>query len=182
MKPAPIPMTRFTPLFAFALLVAGCAGSDADAPEESADAAAPVETASSTETVGAAPGAGAVLPAGDALARADELDGQTVRVEGEVAEVCQMAGCWLTFHNEAGVPFRVAVPRDEAGAYEFTFPKDIAGARVVVEGTLDVTETDAATRRHLAEDGGASPEEVAAITDAQRTVVLNATGARVERG
>lgn len=176
-------MIRLSFLFAPVLFIAGCAGSsDADtASEPGADSPAPVEVVAGSEIVGAAPGAGVVLPAGDALARADELDGQTVRVEGEVAEVCQMAGCWLTFSNEAGVPFRVAVPRTDAGGYEFTFPKDIAGERVVVEGTLEVTETDAATRRHLAEDGGASPDEVAAITDAERTVVLNATGARVER-
>ena len=103
-----------------------------------------------------------------------------IRVEGEVAEVCQMAGCWLTFQNEAGVSFRVAVPRNDDGGYAFTFPRDAAGSRVLVQGTLDVTETDAATRRHLAEDAGASPEEVAAISEPERTVVLNATGARVE--
>jgi len=172
-------MTRYSLLFAFALILAGCAG-EADAPPAESEAT-PVENAASTEVVGVAPGAGAVLPAAEAIARADELDGQTVRVEGTVAEVCQMAGCWLKFQNEAGVSFRVAVPREEGGGYVFTFPTDVAGAIVVVQGTLEVTETDVATRRHLAEDGGASPEDVAAITEPERTVVLNATGARVER-
>jgi hypothetical protein len=172
-------MTRFIPVSALALLLSACGGGDA--PAESDSPPAPVEVAAAGDVVGAAPAAGAVLPASEVIARADELDGQVIRVEGEIAEVCQMAGCWLTFHNEAGVPFRVAVPREEGGGYEFTFPTDIAGSNIVVEGTLDVTETDAATRRHLAEDGGASPEEVAAITEPERTVVLNATGARIER-
>jgi hypothetical protein len=171
-------MNRLVLLLAPSLALAACADDAGEQPAD--DAAVPAEVGAS-ETVGAAPDAGAVLPAADVIARADELNGQTIRVEGEVAEVCQMAGCWLTFQNEAGVSFRVAVPRNDDGGYAFTFPRDAAGSRVLVQGTLDVTETDVATRQHLAEDAGATPEEVAAITEPERTVVLNATGARVER-
>lgn len=178
-------MTRYALLFAPALLLAACATEpDAGGESHGADTPVPEGTeapAGATETVGAAPSDGEVLLASDVLTRADDLAGQTVRVEGEIAEVCQMAGCWLTFQNDAGVPFRVAVPRDDAGQYTFTFPKDASGATAVIEGTLEVTETDVATRRHLAEDGGASAEELAAITEPERTVVLNATGARIAR-
>jgi hypothetical protein len=100
-------------------------------------------------------------------------------VAGTISEVCQMAGCWLTLQNEAGVAFRVTVPRGEEG-YVFTFPKDVSGRQAVVAGTLAVEETDVATLRHLAEDRGASAEEIAAITAPEHTLVLSATGARLE--
>ena len=144
-------------------------------------AGAPLAANGPVETVGAAP-AGEAIPVREAAARASELNGQVVRVEGTVSEVCQMAGCWLTFQTEGGVPFRVSVPKDETGQYAFTFPKDVSGATAVIEGTLAVEETDVATLRHLAEDAGQSPEEVAAITEPQQTISLTATGARITRG
>jgi hypothetical protein len=104
-----------------------------------------------------------------------------VRVEGTVAKVCQMKGCWLTLQNPAGTPIRVEVPRDEDGEYVYTFPKDLGIAEVIVEGTVMADETDVETLRHFAEDEGQSPEEIDAITEPERTVVLTARGALVKQ-
>ena len=188
-------MTRFTLLLAPALLLAACA-QDADpaaethgandAPAVVADEAAGVEAGTPLETFGTALSTGEVLPVSAAVSRADELNGQTVRVEGEVAEVCRMEGCWLTFQTADGNALRVTIPHvdgaeGEEGGHAFTFPRDIAGAHAVVEGTLEVTETSVERRRHLAEDGGATAEEIAAITEPEREIVLNATGATLRR-
>ncbi len=183
-------MNRFALFLAPALLLAACAqdadpaaethGADTDAVDTSAEAAAGM----TSETVGTAPSAGEVLPVAAVVERADELAGQTVRVEGEVAEVCQMEGCWLTFQQAGGTPVRVAIPHEGEGEGEghaFEFPRDIAGAHAVVEGTLELKETSVEMRRHLAEDAGASAEEVAAITEPQRQIVLNASGATLHR-
>lgn len=160
-------------------LLAGCADADADpvpAPEETAQAEGDLLL------IGDFSDDGDVISAADASARAAELDGQTVRVEGPVSAICQMAGCWLQLGDEAvAEPIRVNVPRDENGAYVFTFPQDVAGAEALVEGTLAVETTDVATLRHLEEDRGATPEEVAAITEPRLTVTLTASGARLTR-
>ena len=110
-------------------LLAGCA--DADAPPEPApqdDTAA-----ANVMLIGDFSDDGDAISAADAAARADELHGQTVRVEGPVRAICQMAGCWLQLGDEGEMePIRVNVPRDENGAYVFTFPQDVAGADALV--------------------------------------------------
>ena len=165
------------------LLLAACT---ADAPESDDQLAdeTPVTqddqlVAEMGTVVGEDPGDGPVVFVEDVVGAPETYDGTPVRVAGTVSEVCQMQGCWLTFQNEEGTPFRVSVPRDDDG-YVFTFPKDVSGQNAVVAGTLTIEETDVETLRHLAEDGGASADEVAAITEPERTFVLSATGARLE--
>ncbi|MCH7977275.1 MAG: DUF4920 domain-containing protein, partial [Bacteroidetes bacterium] len=58
--------------------------------------------------------------------------------------------------------------------------RNISGSQVLVAGTLSVEETDVETLRHLAEDRGDSEEAIAAITEPERTLILSATGARIE--
>lgn len=121
------------------------------------------------------------LPASEVVARAAELDGQTVAVEGEVSGVCQQAGCWLTMKNEAGETFRVNVPKDAEGEYVYTFPMDVAGAQARLVGTLAVEEESVETQRHLAEDGGADAATVEAITEPKRSISLTPTGGQITR-
>jgi hypothetical protein len=103
-----------------------------------------------------------------------------VRVEGTVAQVCKMAGCWLTLENPTGQPIRVQVPRDSSG-YVFTFPLDLGMVGVIVEGTVRADTTSVETLRHFAEDEGRSKEEIDAITEPESTVVLTARGALVKQ-
>ncbi len=168
-------------LFIPILLLAACTQT-----EESADnAATPVResdemVAELGTVVGEDPGSdGAVLFAEDVAESAEDYVDVPVVVAGVVSEVCQNAGCWLTFQNEAGVAFRVTVPSNDEG-YVFTFPKDVSGSHVVVAGTLTIEETSVETLKHLAEDRGDDAEAIAAITAPERTLILSATGARIE--
>ncbi|HLT45783.1 MAG TPA: DUF4920 domain-containing protein [Rubricoccaceae bacterium] len=173
-------MKRLLPLLLPALLLAACAQDGATTAADEETLALDDELVADLGTVvGEDPGDGPVVFVDEVVMHPEQYENMPVRVAGTVSEVCQMAGCWFTFQNEAGVAFRVSVPRDEEG-YVFTFPKDVAGRSAVVEGTLTVEETDVATLRHLAQDRGASAEEVAAITAPERTLVLSATGARLE--
>jgi hypothetical protein len=125
-------------------------------------------------------GAAFVTPA-TLVADASTLDGQTVAVEGTVRTVCQQAGCWMTLDAGDGQSVRVVVPKDDAGEYVYTFPKDVAGATARLVGTFAVTEESVEMQRHLAEDDGASAEDIAAITEPVRSLTLTATGARIVR-
>jgi hypothetical protein len=119
----------------------------------------------------------------DPVALTEDLgtyENTVVRVRGTVAQVCQAKGCWLTFETPAAVPVRVEVPRDSAG-YVFTFPTDLGAAEVIVEGMVTADTTDVETLRHFAEDEGRPQEEIDAITEPERTVVLTARGALVKR-
>jgi hypothetical protein len=101
-------------------------------------------------------------------------DSLTTRFEAEVAEVCQNKGCWMRVDlpNEGSVMVRF---KD----YGFFVPKDISGRRVVVEGRAFISEVDQAERRHMAEDAGASEEEIASIQGSEFQKGFEATGVRI---
>src|SRR5262245_40536281 len=67
------------------------------------------------------------------LARPDDFVGKTVRVEGTIADVCQMMGCWMDLKDPAtGDVLKVKV--DDG---EITFPKTSRGKTAVAQGTLE---------------------------------------------
>ena len=182
-------MTNRLALAAFgALTLSACSGMPA-APAASSVATAPAVPAApaasaSTRAAGAVTvgeiSDGPAMTVDDALAQSASLDGQTVRVAGTIRQVCQSAGCWLTFSTAQGQTLRVITHAEgEAEREDLVFPKDAAGREAEVVGRLVVTEETVARRRHLAEDGGATPEAVAAITEPSRAVALVATGARI---
>lgn len=170
-------------LLALPLALAACAPDPDDAPAAEGPPAEQASTEFATTgavTVGEPiEGALVVLTADELAAQAAEFDGQEVTVEGDVSAVCQQKGCWLTFATASGEPFRVSVPKDEAGEYVYTFPTDVAGRHARVAGTFSVEEESVEMLRHLAEDAGQSAEEVAAITEPKRTLSLTASGAEL---
>ena len=175
-------MIRLSYLFFLALLVGACAEPAEPTSDTAPDAPFTENDQLVAEVglvVGEDPGDGVVVFANDVVDNPEEYDGLPVRVAGTVSEVCQMKGCWLSFQNDAGTPFRVMVAQSD-GDYVFDFPKDIAGQSAVVAGTLTLEETSVETRRHLARDKKASDEEIAAITEPERTIILTASGARIE--
>ncbi len=59
--------------------------------------------------------------------------GKSVRVEGRIAEVCQMAGCWITIRDESSDDL-LQVKVDDG---VIVFPKNGAGKRAVVQGKVE---------------------------------------------
>ena len=184
-------MKALTTLTASALVALVACGDAGDAPAATADqpgsapAAAPVSDGFDVE-----PAAGAQFGEGvpaSAEARAlDELvgdvrqrDSLTAVVSGEVVQVCQNKGCWMTLR---------AVDTTLAGAepltvrfkdYGFFMPKDLAGHRVVAAGTAHRRVVPVDELRHYAEDAGESPEAIAEITEPEESLEFIATGVRV---
>ncbi len=149
--------------------------------------------ASASAAFGAAVGAageaksyGVAVTADDALAVADLLAAaalpadRTVKVAGRVAAVCRREGCWLTLADpaaKAGESLRVTF-RDHA----FVVPREIAGRQIVAHGALSVREVSVERQRHLAEDAGRSPAEIAAIQAPRVEATLVADGLIVVDG
>ncbi|WP_347372919.1 DUF4920 domain-containing protein [Aequorivita sp. Q41] len=97
-------------------------------------------------------------------------DTLTVKFTALVKEVCQKKGCWMNLdmgEEEAMVRFK---------DYAFFMPKDIAGKEIIVNGKAYTEEMNVEDQRHYAEDGGATPEEIAAITEPKRTLAFEADG------
>ena len=170
------------------LALAACqTGPSADATAAEADAAqatAPIRDAFATEPVsGANYGAGvdgnaAPLAFGEFLAAVRARDSLTARVRGEVVEVCQNKGCWMTLQplGEGDASEQLTVRFKD---YGFFMPKTLAGHEVVAEGTARRRVVPVDELRHYAEDAGESPEAIAEITEPKEELEFVATGVRV---
>jgi len=97
-----------------------------------------------------------------------------VVVKGKIAQVCQAEGCWIKLKNDAGEDVFVKF-KDHA----FLIPKDLAGKQAVVFGTAVKKTVSVEERRHLAEDAGASKEDISAITEPREELRIEATGIRI---
>ena len=98
-------------------------------------------------------------------------DTTTVKMSAKVDDVCQSKGCWMKVNLENGEQAMVKF-KD----YGFFMPKDIAGKEVIINGKAFVNEVPVEEQRHYAEDGGASEEEIAAITAPKKTYSFEADG------
>lgn len=99
-----------------------------------------------------------------------EGDTAIVKFATKVNEVCQTKGCWMRLElesDEAMVKFK---------DYGFFMPKNIAGKEVIVHGKAFVSEVSIEEQRHYAEDAGKSEEEIAAITEVEKTLSFEADG------
>ncbi|MEM6315597.1 MAG: DUF4920 domain-containing protein [Planctomycetota bacterium] len=121
------------------------------------------------------------LPLGVVLADAETYVGEQLWLEGEVADVCAKAGCWIKITDASA----------EGGSDAFLFikftcpiegrliPMDAIGKRAVVAGELAIREISEELARHYAEDAGASPEEIEAIRGPQTQVTMKAPFAQI---
>ena len=92
----------------------------------------------------------ALTPLADLLARPAEFNGQTVKTEGVISQVCQRMGCWMELRVDAEGSAGVRVPM---AGHSFFLPHDVAGRRAVVQGELTMTELPADHQEHLREEG-----------------------------
>lgn len=88
----------------------------------------------------------------DILADPEAYVGKTVLIEGEVLDVCKMAGCWMELQSDnEGDKIKVKVKDGE-----IVFPVEAVGKNALVEGTvyvIDLTEEEAIEyMEHIAEE------------------------------
>lgn len=112
-----------------------------------------------------------------ALGQADELDGQQVKLTGEVDAVCSKKGCWMSLASEDGVSVRVTF-KD----YGFFVPGKSPGMTATVEGELAVKILDVETAQHYEDDRVDGTGETAkTITEPQRELSIVAAGVELRQ-
>lgn len=93
-----------------------------------------------------------------------------VKVKGTVVDVCTKEGCWLKLKTADGN--MMVKMKDHA----FLVPVDINGKDIVVAGSAKLKTTSVKELQHYAEDAGNTQEEIAAIKEPKKEIVLNASG------
>jgi len=94
-----------------------------------------------------------------------------VKIKGEIVEVCQNKGCWVTVKLPSGEDMRVKFGEDA-----FFVPKNSSGKQAVMEGTIEKEVISVDEQRHYLEDAGKPKEEIMAITTPDTTLSFNAKG------
>lgn len=111
-----------------------------------------------------------------------------ITLVGNIKEVCAKMGCWVRLAPEKAVAPAEGAAED-APTNVFVkltcpsegriVPEDVAGRQAMARGKLVMEEMDEATARHMAEDAGATAEEIEAIKGPRKSLSLNTVGVRV---
>ncbi len=151
-------MSRAVSLLASASICAGmvflyaCGASEPRAPApERVDEAASVGTTGGERHFGERIGEELPVTAlSSMMGDPTSYDGQRVKTEGEITQVCQRMGCWMELRPSDGGGGAVRVPM---AGHSFFLPRDVAGHRATVVGDVEVRELDPETQAHLESEG-----------------------------
>ncbi|MBF4467191.1 DUF4920 domain-containing protein [Flavobacterium sp. LC2016-12] len=99
---------------------------------------------------------------------------ENVTVKGEVTDVCEKRGCWLTVKTGNGSSFFVKM-KD----YAFFVPTSLKGKNVVLEGNAEKKITSVDDLKHYAKDAKKSQAEINAITSPKEEIRFLADGIKV---
>ncbi len=117
-----------------------------------------------------------VVPVSKILANPDEYAGKRVRVEGKVADVCQMRGCW--FEMESDKPAETIKFKVTDGV--MTFPTTAKGKYAVAEGIVKkmplTLEQTIKMKEHEALEQG-KPFDPASVKEPTTMIRLDGVGA-----
>ena len=108
----------------------------------------------------------------DVLADVGKFSGKTIKVEGQIADVCQAKGCWLVVtdgEREMRVKFK---------DYGFFVPKDASGQKVILEGVVEKKTISEDHAKHIAHESGGKqdPEK---IKGPQEIIQMTANGVEI---
>jgi hypothetical protein len=94
------------------------------------------------------------------IASPAEFSGRVVKTEGVISAVCQRMGCWMELRPTAAEGPAIRVPM---AGHSFFLPRDVAGRRATIQGTVAVEPLDEATREHLESEGAQATGEALSI-------------------
>jgi hypothetical protein len=121
------------------------------------------------EPIGDAP----LVTLAELVANTEEYEGEQVRVEGLVTDVCAKRGCWMNIGAEEGPDYVQFKVTDGV----MVFPMDAKGGHAEAEGTVQRLELDLeATRNFLAHKAEEAGEEFDATTVVEPMVIVRLAG------
>jgi len=94
------------------------------------------------------------------MSKLEQEDSIYVKVNSKVEAVCKKKGCWMMVSLDEKNDMRVKF-KD----YDFFVPLNCENKNVTIEGWAFKDVTSVATLKHYALDGGASIQEIDAITE-----------------
>ena len=155
-----------------AAALCSCSGEEASTNADGVEA-----SSGEVDTYGASLTVSDLTPIGDILADPDKYEGQQLKVEGTVVDVCEMRGCWINIGAGEGEKLRFKV---EDG--EMVFPMSAQGSTVVAEGVWTKMVTSVEDLREIrkgqAEEKG-EEFDPASVTEPHISWQLKGLGARV---
>lgn len=106
----------------------------------------------------------------------EKIDLNNIQMTGYVSEVCQKEGCWIKIRTDKNLNDDILVKvKDHA----FAVPKNAAGKRALINGSLVKKTLSVAEQQHYLQDAGASKAEIAAVTSPKEVYEMTATGIMV---
>lgn len=96
-----------------------------------------------------------------------------VKVKGVVTAVCEEMGCWIKIKSTDG-DMMVKMK-----GHSFFVPLALNGKEVVIDGFAEEKETSVEQLKHYAEDAKKSKEEIAAIKEPKKEIIVEAKGVLV---
>jgi hypothetical protein len=100
----------------------------------------------------------------DVLANPENYNGKIIKLEGNITEVCQTAGCWAMI-SDGEKEVRVITQ------HKFLLPKNCAASNATVEGTFKIKEITEEQARHYNDEAKNPKVKTEDITGPQK--VLN---------
>lgn len=137
-------MNRAAPIVGLLLLVA-CTNSPPREPSKPAVPPVVERQFGSKPTL-----AGEPVAVAQVLANPQPYLNKTIKCQGEVARVCEAAGCWLELRADLKAAEGLRVPM---AGHSFFIPKDVVGRPAVIEGTLAARDLPQAELDHLQGEG-----------------------------
>ncbi|MCA9243908.1 MAG: DUF4920 domain-containing protein [Phycisphaerales bacterium] len=105
-------------------------------------------------------------------------EGKVVRVSGVVSDVCKPKGCWMELSDPGS---------DGALFVKFTcpvegrlIPLEAVDHKATAQGKLVIEQVGVDELRHMAEDAGKSPADIAKITQPEQRLRFESAYAEVE--
>lgn len=146
------------------------------APAAASAPGAPGASSRGGQTFGAGVSVTTATPIDEILADPKKFNGQTVRVEGMITDVCPKRGCWFELAGDKpGQKLKFKVTDGE-----MVFPMDAKGQRVTAEGVVAVKEMSIEESKQYAEYQAkeyGKPYDPASITTPTVIARIDGTGA-----